>query len=48
MFFGKKKLEFLLNLVQTDKKNCCLTGELIDGDLNNFEKIFSQLKEKLN
>ena len=47
MFFGKKKLEFLLNLVQTDKKNCCLTGELIDGDLNNFEKIFSQLKEKL-
>ena len=47
MFFGKKKLEFILNLVQIDKKNCNITGELIEGDLNNFDKIFSQLGEKL-
>ena len=47
MFLGKKKLEFILNLVQIDKKNCIITGELIEGDLNNFDKIFSQLKEKL-
>ena len=46
-FFGKKKLEFILNLVQIDKKNCSITCELIEGDLNNFDKIFSQLKEKL-
>ena len=46
-FFGKKKLEFILNLVQIDKKNCSITGELIEGDLNNFDKIFSQIKEKL-
>ena len=47
MFLGKKKLEFILNLVQVDRKNCSLTGELIEGDLTNFEKIFSTLKEKL-
>ena len=47
MFLGKKKLEFILNLVQVDRKNCSLTGELIEGDATNFEKIFSTLKEKL-
>ena len=30
MFFGKKKLELILNLVQIDKKNCSITGELIE------------------
>lgn len=47
MFFGKKKLEFRLNLVQIEKNKYSIIGEVIEGDSANFEKIFLKLKDIL-
>ena len=47
MFFGKNKLEFKLNLTQTDKNKCNMIGELVKGDSKNFGEIILKLKEKL-
>ena len=47
MFFENKKIEFKLNLVQTEKNKYSIIGDLIEGDLNNFEKLFLILQHKL-
>ena len=47
MFFGKKKLEFRLNLAQIEKNKYSIIGEVIEGDSANFEKIFLKLKDIL-
>ena len=47
MFFGKRKLEFRLNLVQIEKNKYSIIGEVIEGDSANFEKIFLKLKDIL-
>ena len=47
MFFENKKIEFKLNLVQTEKNKCSIIGDLIKGDLKNFEKLFLILQHKL-
>ena len=47
MFFENKKIEFKLNLVQTEKNKCGIIGDLIEGDLKNFEKLILILQHKL-
>ena len=47
MFFENKKIEFKLNLVQTEKNKCSIIGDLIEGDLKNFEKLILILQHKL-
>ena len=47
MFYGKKKIEFKLFLIKTEKNEIGITGELIEGDNSYFDKIFSVIKDKL-
>ena len=47
MFFENKKIEFKLNLVQTEKNKFGIIGDLIEGDLKNFEKLILILQHKL-
>ncbi len=47
MFIGKKKLVFNLNLIQKEKNTNIITGEFLDGDIKSFEKLFEQIKVKL-
>ena len=47
IFFGKNKIDFKLNLIQSQKNKCTLNGELIKGEAINFEKVILKLKEKL-
>ena len=47
MYFGKKKIVFNLNLFQKGKNKYIITGEFIEGDIKSYEKLFEQIKEKL-
>ena len=47
LFVGKKKIIFNLNMMQKEKNKFAITGEFIDGDIKSFEKLFEQIKEKL-
>ena len=47
MYIGKKKLVFNLNLIQKEKNKNMITGEFLDGDIKSYEKLFEQIKVKL-
>ena len=47
MYIDKKKLLFNLNLEKKEKNKNILTGDLNNGDIKSFEKLFANLKEKL-
>ena len=47
MFFENKKMEFKLNLAPIEKNKYSIIGDLIEGDLKNFEKLFLILQNKL-
>ena len=47
LFVRKKKIVFNLNMIQKEKNKFAITGEFIDGDIKSFEKLFEQIKEKL-
>ena len=34
-------------MIQKEKNKFAITGEFIDGDIKSFEKLFEQIKEKL-
>ena len=46
MYIDKKKLLFNLNLEKKEKNKNILTGDLNNGDIKSFEKLFANLKEK--
>jgi serine/threonine protein kinase len=47
IFIGRKKVVCNIKMVQQEKNEYIITGEFIDGDIQSFEKIFEQIKEKL-
>ena len=38
---------FNLNLMQKEKNRNIISGDFIEGDINNYEKIFATIKSKL-
>ena len=47
IYINKKKLAFNLNLFIKEKNKNILTGKFIEGDIKNYEKLFTAIKEKL-
>ena len=47
MYLSKKKVMFNLNLMQKEKNRNIISGDFIEGDINNYEKIFATIKSKL-
>ena len=47
IYIGKKKVNFNFNLMKNDKNKNIILGEFIDGDIQNYEKIFAKIKAKL-
>ena len=47
MYFDKKKIVFNLNLFQKEKNKNIITGEFLEGDIKSYQKLFEQIKKKL-
>ena len=47
IFIGRKKVVCNIKMVQQEKNEYIITGEFLEGDIQNYEKIFEQIKEKL-
>ena len=47
MYIDKKKVVFNLNLILEEKSKNIITGEFVEGDIQKYEKIFGNIREKL-